>query len=284
MKAVLRLAVVALALLGLQPARAAVGFFDYTFYPGQNLFCPPLATFLADSNRLSQLFTAPLPDHTTVALWDPVTRAYGASAEYTNGSWSADLQVPSGIGARLTTTAAFTTVFVGTVLDHDGSVYDTSLPFHPPRPYLGPGGVYLLGDKAPLPATGSAIFTNILGRAPRDGEQITRLVASSQTYVTSTFSAANGWNIEPSLGAGEAAFFNIGAPPPPPRLSIALFGTTQVQVSWDGEVQGASLYYATQLQPTGWMPVTATPVAAGGRWVVTLNHDGLQKFFTLRYP
>jgi hypothetical protein len=132
MKAVFRLAVVALALLVVHPARAAVGFFDYAFYPGQNLFCPPLATFLADSNRLSQLFTGPVPEHTTVALWDPTIQAFGTSAEYTNGSWSIDLQVPSGTGARLTTTAVFTNVFIGTVLDHDGSVYDTGLPFQPP--------------------------------------------------------------------------------------------------------------------------------------------------------
>jgi hypothetical protein len=110
-------------------------------------------------------------------------------------------------------------------------------------------------------------------------------VVASQSYVTSTYYAGSGWDIVPSLSAGEAAFFNIGANTPPPRLlSIALFGATQVQVSWDGGLQGASLYYATQLPPTGWMPVTNTPVAVGGRWVVTLNREGLQRFFTLRYP
>jgi len=226
MKTIIRLFTISLLLLVAHPTRGnIIGYVNYQFYPGDNLFHNCL---LNTDNHLSTLFTS-APGGTTVSLWDTTANAYGPISTYdsVNLLWSVDLELTPGIGARLTSpsTSTFINTFVGTVLNHDGSLcYDDDFPHHLPTPFTGPGGVYLLGDKLPLASSGTDIFLYILGRAPEFGEQVTRLDAATQKYTTSTY-LDNGlgsgyWDIVPSIAVGEAAFFTLVPEPSATALSL----------------------------------------------------------------
>ena len=94
-----------------------------------------------------------------------------------------------------------------------------------PPPYSGPAGLFLLGDKMPIPDTGNDIFLNIFGRNPDPGEQVIKSfdpIHLSPNPAVYTYDGNGIWDyngvqgITPTLAAAEAAFFNILVPEPGP--------------------------------------------------------------------
>ncbi len=232
MKTSLRSLAIAAILLAAGPlqTRATVGYFNYTFLPGDNLFQVGVVSTPSDLNTLfSATFLNPLPDGTSVSLWNATTRTYDLTSTYSQdeGSWSDDFTLAPGTGARLSTPITFGATFAGTVLASNGAASWDGENNPPPAPFTGPNGLYLLGDKCPAPSSGSTLFLNVIGRAPSDGEQIIRLDAASQTYITSTYQALSAtWSNPLTSSPGQAFFFNLGpvAVPEPSTAALALLG------------------------------------------------------------
>jgi hypothetical protein len=197
-----------------------VGYVVTTFNAGINLFENPLED---PPDNLSNLFYQfPVPNGTTISLWNSTQSSFDTTSEYLNGSWTVDLMLQPGTGAQLNTPLAFTNVFIGSVLNHDGSSWSEN-PILPPV-FSGPNGIYLLGDKSPTVDTGTSIFLNILGRLPNVGEQVTTLSG------TSTYLGNGDWDNVPTLGVGDAAFFNIESVPEPSAFS--LFSLCVLFICW----------------------------------------------------
>jgi hypothetical protein len=198
-----------------------VGYVNTIFRPGENLFGNPLDK---GTNTLSSLFFAP-PSGTTVSLWDSGSMTYNQSSTYNAGSWSLDLTLFPGTGARLTTGNTFTNTFVGNVVATYGPPPANEI--LPATLFNGAPGLHLLSSVSPFgyPGTYEA-FDVIVGRAPITGDQFTWLDELTQTYHTTTYNATLGlWdNGQPVLGAGEAAFFNVMAVPEPSVTALLLVG------------------------------------------------------------
>jgi hypothetical protein len=208
-------------LLGPSSARAA--YVNRPFNAGDNLFVNPLH---AGDNTLSNLFvTAAVPNGTTVSLWNPATSAYDTTSTFNalNGSWSVNLLLAPGTGARLTTSSSFGHTFVGSALNHDGSLLNFNDPFVNPPPYAGPNALLLLGDKTPIVNTGNDIFLHILGRNPNIGEQVITLTT------TSTYLGGGAWDNMPFLGVSDAAFLNVGPVPEPATTALTLMGLALIR-------------------------------------------------------
>lgn len=199
-----------------------VGYVNTIFLPGDTLFENPLDNGVG--NLLSDLITSqihnPVPNGTSISLWNSTTSSFGTTSTYNSGSWSINLTLEPGTGAKLDTPLGFTNTFVGTVLNHDGSVLQNDNPTPPPV-FTGPNGIYLLGDACPTTDTGTDIFLNILGRLPNVGEQVTLLDNATQIYTTSTYLGNGNWDNVPTLNVGEAAFLNIKSVPEPSVLSLS---------------------------------------------------------------
>jgi len=211
------------SLLIIGSVNAQGGYVNTPFAPGSTLFANPLQT---TSNTLSNLFAGGVPNGTTVSLWNSTALGYDITSTYSGGSWSLNLTLNPGTGARLTTTGTFTNTIVGVALNHDGGPLPLSGPTQPPV-YAGPNGLFLLGDKAPVGATGNDIFLNIFGRAPTVGEQVIKLSS------TSTYLGGGSWDNTPTLYVGEAAFFNIGpvAVPEPTAYALVIFGLAVLRLA-----------------------------------------------------
>ena len=177
-----------------------VGYVNHTFDVGGNLFTNPLQD---SSNTLSTLFSSPPPDGTSISLWNSTTSTFDTTSTFASGTWSIDFTLDPGTGARLTSTSTFVNTFIGTALNHDGTVWDGVSALTPPSVFSGPSGLYLIGDKSPMVSTGSDIFLNILGRLPNVGEQVISL------STTSTYLGGGTWDTNPSLGVSDAAFLNV---------------------------------------------------------------------------
>ena len=215
MNTVIRFLAVACIALSTHRAHAAFGYINYSFSSGSTLFTSQLDS---PPNNLTTLFSgATIPDGTTISLWDPATLGFNLGSTFSSGAWSFNLTLQAGQGYRLNTSAAFINTFVGTILNHDGSVLTGSLT--PPPVYAGPNGIYLLADKSPLADTGIDIFLNILGRQPNAGEQVITLSS------TSTYLGGGNWSGGvPTLNVGDAALLNIGPVPEPSTVALGLLG------------------------------------------------------------
>ena len=221
MKTSTQLAIISLTLLAAQQVHAWPGQSTLTFYAGDNLFVSP---YLPSPNQnLSSVFVTQPPEGTTVSLWNPTSNTFDVTSTFHDYSWSLDFPLPIGTGARVRTPSAFNGQFSGEFCDPAGEPFDGGY-LLPPPVFSGPNGIYLLGDKCAVEQTGEMIFYWVLGRWPNVGEQITRLDASTQTYITSTFREDLTWDTFPSLGVGEAAFFNVGPVPEPSVAALAVLG------------------------------------------------------------
>jgi hypothetical protein len=208
----------------------SVGYVNYTFQPGANLFGNPLD---ATVNDLNTLFPT-APDGTSVRLWHPATQQYLSPSFFVGGAWTMNLALLPGTGALLTTPSLFTNTFVGTVLNADGSAY-TGGAIIPPPAFGGPNGLHLLSSKIPLalPASPYEAFNLIIGRAPQAGESVARLDAATQTFFTTSFDGLNWDSGVPGLNVGEAAFFTIV--PEPGTFALGLCGgVLGVLAAWHG--------------------------------------------------
>jgi len=178
-----------------------VGFANYGFAVGNNLFCNP---FDGNVNTLSYMLNpASVPIGTTVSLWNTSAGAYTTTATNTGSAWTVDLTLNPGTGALLVAPAAFINTFVGTVDGHDGTPFTTSLETISLPIFNGGAGTYLLGDKMPIVDTGSDIFLNLIGRLPNAGERVTTDAG------TSTYLGDGNWDVVPVLNVGHAAFLEI---------------------------------------------------------------------------
>src|SRR5258708_2517156 len=103
-----------------------IGYVPCIFMTGSNLFNNPLQTA---SNNLSYLIqpiiktsgTIPIPQGTTVSLWNPTNSSFDTTSTYSNGSWSVDLILPPGTGVLVFAPKQFTNTIMGELLDHDGN-------------------------------------------------------------------------------------------------------------------------------------------------------------------
>lgn len=167
----------------------------------------------------------------------------------------------------------FVSTFSGTILAPDGSFLslaqlDGLAPLPRPPPFSGPAGLYLLSSKYPrtLKSPEMPVFEWIVGRGPQEGEQFTRLIASNQTYQTTTFSSNRWDNGEPELPTADAAFFSlIGVPP----LQVSAVGK-QLVVSFPAWATNFVLETSTKFGPgAAWFPLTNASSAGPNTLAVT---------------
>lgn len=188
-----------------------VGYVNFAFNSGDTLFENPL---LNTPDTLTNLFNQSIPNGTTISLWNSRTSTFDTTSTYLNGNWTLDLTLEPGTGAQLNAPSAFINTFIGTALNHDGTVLSAPNGLTPPPVFSGPSGTYLLGDMAPVADTGTDIFLNLFGRLPNIGEQITTLSG------TSTYLGNGDWDTTPSLAVGQAAFFTIESVPEPSVFTL----------------------------------------------------------------
>jgi hypothetical protein len=198
-----------------------VGYVNYNFYAGDNLFVLPV---WEEGNSTLNANMRWVPDGTAISLWNPTTLSFDRTSTYNaqTKQWSENFTLLPGTGARLHASDDFLYAYVGTAHNHDGT--ELWFDFTPPGLFSGPDGVYLLGDKAPISASGDEFFFNVMGRLPNIGEQLTRLDGPTQKYITSTYLGAGVWDIVPVGWLGEAFFFNVGPVPEPGTAGLALLG------------------------------------------------------------
>jgi PEP-CTERM motif len=207
----------------------AVGYTTTAFQPGANWFGNTLD---AGDNTLNALMPT-APTGTTVSLWNSTLNQFTPTATFLGTGWSSDPTINPGTGALLQTTTQFNNVFVGTVLDLDGTPWNINDNFSEPPPFTGPAGLYLLNSKTPVLLSGTVfdpsqneypVFESIIGRAPLNGEQVTTLDPLTQTYVTTTYDDGAWNNGVPSLAVGQAAMFNLEAVPEPSIWALLAVG------------------------------------------------------------
>ena len=200
-----------------------VGYMNRPFVPGYNLFVNQFDNGTGD--MLSSLIPT-APNNTKVFLWNPSTGLFDTTSTYhsVTHTWSLDLTLMPGTGARLQTSTLFTNTFAGSVVTRSGVPGDI---YSPPPVYSGPDGTFLMGDIEPMADTGTNIFFNILGRAPNPGEQVKILDEATQTYTISTYLGNDSWDTAtPSLNPGEAAFLTVSSVPEPSTMAIGGLGAT----------------------------------------------------------
>lgn len=193
----------------------AVGYINWTFRQGDQLFGNQL---LADRNNLNALLPNNVPAGTTISVWDSQSRSYLAPSVYSPASgWSIDYVLMPGIGALMHAPADFVSTFVGEIVGFD--FFSNSV--IPPTP---PGdGMFLLACRVPL--TG-ANFYNVIGRAPQEGDSVTRWDNLTGTYFSTAFRGGDWDNGEPAFKLMEGAFFNLGpaSVPEPSIFALSLTG------------------------------------------------------------
>jgi hypothetical protein len=210
------------------PSAAGIaGYYVMNLAAGDNLAA---YTLKAEHDLLSEIVLDNTPNSlatgTVASLWDPQSRTYTQTSVFTSGAWSVDFTVGLGQGILLNAPTACKALFVGTVCDFDGSP-DTLPSPTPPPSFVGQDGIFLLSDKAPCSLGQGGygpVFTYVLGRDARIGEQFTWLDATAQTYHTTNYTASGWDNGEPSLAVGQSAFFNIGPVPEPTTLALLAIG------------------------------------------------------------
>ncbi|PWU18243.1 MAG: hypothetical protein C5B50_09600 [Verrucomicrobia bacterium] len=205
------------------PSLNVVGYYNLPIFAGDNLIANQLDNH---TNTLDSLFnpnTGTVPNGATFRQWDAVQNTYSPVSTYSasSGLWSIDYTLPLLGGGLLHAPSMFTNTFVGDVdqtyfeVDGAGFLY-TNYPHYA-------SGYYLLS--CPIPFSGAS-FTNVVGRAPQNGEWVKILDPSTQTYRTTTFDGSSGtWNNgDPSLGIGQAAFFDLGPVAVPEPSAFVLLG------------------------------------------------------------
>jgi len=198
-----------------------VGYYLRPLSPGDNLIANQLLAFDNSLNTVLSNSLPALPDGATFTKWSPATgqllplSTYNAATE----AWSINYTLTGGEGGILHTPAGGTNIFVGgvdsTIINVDTGAYN----WHPNYA----NGYYLIS--APVPFS-SASFQQVVGRDPLDGEWVKILNEGDQTYSVTTFHSGSGWdNGVPSLGLGQAAWFDLGPVdvPEPGTASLLVF-------------------------------------------------------------
>ena len=200
--------------VGAQPIFSSnvVGYANIYFYAGNNLFSSP---FGEEDNSLNTLFQVGAPQGTTFTEWDSLTQNYLPLSIYdANSGWSINYILGYGQGGLLNTPINFTNTFAGTVWPG----WNLQRPAN--TPLVTNTGSLLLSSYIPW---SDATFFDVVGRNPQNGESVKMLDALSQTYTITIFQDDLWNNGAPSLGVGQAAFFNLSGPVPEPEF-LSLFG------------------------------------------------------------
>src|SRR5690348_1211098 len=91
-----------------------VGYVNFFFLPGDNLFGNPLDN---GTDTLSTLFNYNIPGGSTASLWNPAAEQFLPASTYHQGTgWDIDYLLPVGTGALFHSPTGFTNTFVGSVL------------------------------------------------------------------------------------------------------------------------------------------------------------------------
>jgi hypothetical protein len=176
-----------------------VGYVNIGYSVGDYLIGNPM---YANTNDLAHLFSYDIPDGSSITKWDRSTHQFLTPSIYHAGSgWSINYDLNPSEGALFHPTAVMTNTFAGAV------PWDLNTDRPAPQPPSLGNGLFLLSCTVPFNA---ATFFQVVGRAPRDGESVTRLDPFSMTYNTTTFHSGEWDNGAPTLNVGEAAFFGLG--------------------------------------------------------------------------
>jgi hypothetical protein len=194
-----------------------VGYYNTTFYPGDNLIANQLGT---GNDTLNNVLTHGVADGSTLTKWDPVGNQFLPPSVFDAATmnWSINYSLTYGEGALLHSPSEAVNTFVGEVFP--GFNVDTGvLDWHP---NYG-GGLYLVSSPVPLALPMSQMFAAVTGRNPQAGEWARVLDPVTQMYTTTVFDAFSGtWdNGDPVLGVGMAAWFNL-IPEPSTAALLAL--------------------------------------------------------------
>ena len=193
-----------------------VGYYNLTIHPGQNLIASQL---LQTNNTLDYILSGGVPAGSTLAKWDSGANQFLPVSTFDGANWSVNYSLTLGEGALLTSASRWTNLFVGEV-GHYVPIGGTNIW----QPNYG-NGLHLLSDPIPRSGPMDVMFPNVTGRAPQEGESVQLLDAATQTYITTTFHTDTGWdNGNPTLGVGQAAWFNLGPSVVPEPGALTLMG------------------------------------------------------------
>lgn len=186
-----------------------------------------IASHLSDgTNTLNTLFqashaTSSLPDGTSLTKWDSVAGAFLPVSFYNaaSDSWSINYNLTYGEGAFLHSPGpTWTNVFVGEV--YPGlDIFNHTFTWNPNYS----DGLHLISSPIPVSGTVSNMFSNIVGRAPHNGETVSVLDPVTKTTTTATYDSLNGlWDNNPAIGISQAVWVNLGpvAVPEPSVMSL----------------------------------------------------------------
>jgi hypothetical protein len=181
-----------------------VGYINQPLYAGDNLIANQLSY---SNNTLNAIFQSAVPEGATFAAWDSSSQQYLPTSVYDiSTGWSINYELDFGPGGLLHSPVTFTNLFAGAVWPG----YDGISPFVPP--VVTGGGTLLLSCYIPI---APAMFHDVVGRDPLNGESVTLLDAVSQTYTTTMFENGDWDNGTPTLNIGQSALFNLEPVPEP---------------------------------------------------------------------
>jgi hypothetical protein len=191
-------------------ASAVVGYINLSIYPGENLIANQL---ISGNDTLDNLFSSKtsvqgVSNGSLFTMWDPVANKFTPNSVYNavSDTWSINYPFSYGQGGLLYSPSASTWVntLVGQVPNYNPV---TSTPWQPNYA----NGLYLISSAVPISGPMDAMFTNVVGRLPVNGEMVEILNPATQTATITTFQSGLGWdNGNRSLAVGESAWFNLG--------------------------------------------------------------------------
>jgi len=186
-------------------AQQFVGYVNVHIYAGDNLIANMLNS--APDNTLDNVLQGGVLTGSTFTEWNPVSDQLLPVSVFNGTSWSINYNLSlNETGGVLHSPGNTTVTFVGQMLNYDlNAGKSTYVP-----PTYNPG-TYLLGYPVPV---STASFQDIIGRNPQQGDAVTLLNATTQTYTTTTFLDGTWNHGVPSIPIGQAGYFDLAIPEP----------------------------------------------------------------------
>jgi hypothetical protein len=192
-----------------------VGYYNLPIYPGNNL----IANQLIPTNSTLDYILNYSAVGSTFTKWDSSLNQFLPLSVFNGTNWSVNYSLTLGEGGLLNAPSGWTNTFVGDVGPY---IPLTGTNIWQPN-YAN--GLHLISDPIPRSTNVSLMFSNVVGRAPQEGEWVQILDSQSQTYLTTTFHVGTGWdNGDPIMKVGQSAWFNLGPVQVPEPGAVALLG------------------------------------------------------------